>query len=196
AERCAIRRLDPMGFLLWLLLGLDSDLVFSRWLDTQHAPFPGEPDRRCDCVAELVSQSHAQPPWACLVEPQGQWQTNFLSRAWQYVLMLHDELRHGPYGQDRYPMMAGIVDLCERPLPETICWLPPGTSGKGLTAKVWMRHVYQESATETLDGIAAGTIARCVLVWVPLMVGGDREDVARRWREIASEEPDAGKRAT
>ena len=27
---------------------------FSRWLDSQSAPRPGEPDRRCDTIMELV----------------------------------------------------------------------------------------------------------------------------------------------
>ena len=44
AERYAIKRLEPKGFLGWLLVGLDDDLVFTRWLETQLAPFPGEPD--------------------------------------------------------------------------------------------------------------------------------------------------------
>jgi hypothetical protein len=196
AERYAIKRLDPTGFLRWLLPGLDADLGFSRWLETQAAPFPGEPDRRCDCVAELSSRSDSQPPWACLVEPQGQWQSYFLTRVWQYVLTLHDELRHGPHGTDRYLMTAAVVDLCERPLPEVLSWVPPGTTGMGLTCRVGMRHVYQEAAERTLEAVAAGTVARCVMVWVPLMDGGDQAEVARRWREIADGEPDVRVRGT
>ena len=91
AERFAIKRLNPAGFLGWLLEGLDDDLGFSRWLETQLAPFPGQPDRRCDCVAEFVSASGTQPPWICLVEPQGQYHPRFVTRLIQYMLGLHDE---------------------------------------------------------------------------------------------------------
>jgi hypothetical protein len=63
-------KLDPPAFLSWLLAGLDPDLQFARWLDTQTIPFPGEPDRRCDTVAELVSASGTQPPWALVSEFQ------------------------------------------------------------------------------------------------------------------------------
>jgi hypothetical protein len=70
AARKAIK-LNPYGLLLRLLIGLDRDLRFARWLETQLVPFPGEPERRCDTVAELVSVSDTQPPWACVVEPQG-----------------------------------------------------------------------------------------------------------------------------
>ncbi len=213
AERFAIKRLYSPGFLRWLLVGLDEDLVFSRWLDTQLAPFPGEPERRPDCVAEFVSRSGKQPPWVCLVEPQGQPQADFLARLLQYLMMLHQELRHGPYGQDRYLMMAGIVNLCEGPLQHELSWLPPGqpprkrrrtkkpavpvrVPGVGLTAGVWVRNVYTEPADATLDGIAAGRLHRCLLPWVSVMAGGDRKEIGQRWIEVASDEPDLQLRAS
>src|SRR5947209_243485 len=92
AERYAIKRLNPRGFLLWLLAGLDPDLVFKRWLETQVAPLPGEPPLRSDCVAEFVSASGSQPPWACLVEAQGQPQAYFSVRVLSYLTVLHEEL--------------------------------------------------------------------------------------------------------
>jgi hypothetical protein len=192
AERFAIKRLYPRDFLRWLLVGLDDDLVFSRWLETQPAPFPGEPDRRCDAVAEFVSRSGTQPPWACLVEPQGQWQASFLTRLLQYLLLLHDKLRHGPHGQDRYLMTAGIVNVCEQALQSSVSWVPPGAPpGVGLTAGVWVRNVYVEDAALTLDAIAAGKAPRCLLPWVSLMAGGGDGGVIERWKELAKEEPAA-----
>ena len=78
--------LDPPGFLPWLLGGLDPDLVFRRWLDTQTIPFPGDPDRRCDTVAELVSASGTQPPWAVVNELQTQPDPDLLGN----VVVSHD----------------------------------------------------------------------------------------------------------
>lgn len=185
AERYAIKRLHPPGFLRWLLQGLDPDLAFARWLETQLAPFPGEPDRRCDCVAELVSLSGSQPPWAGLIEPQGQPQARFLVRVLQYLLGLHDELTHGPHGQDRYPMLAGIVNLCDQPLQTELAWVPPGATGRmGLTGRVWVRDVYTEDASVTMEGVATGSIHECVLVWVPCMRDGELPATVARWKEL------------
>jgi hypothetical protein len=50
-------KVSPAEAIRWLLPGLDADLGFTRWLDTETVAFPGEPGRRCDTVAELVSRS-------------------------------------------------------------------------------------------------------------------------------------------
>lgn len=94
--------------------------MFTRWLETQLAPFPGEPDRRPDCVAEFVSASGTQPPWACLVEPQA----DFLARVVQYLTLLHLELRTGWRDRDRYQMMAGILNVSGARLQSVIDWRP------------------------------------------------------------------------
>ena len=47
---------DPLGFLRWLIPGLDQALRFHGWLDTRTLPFPGDPDRTCDTVAELAAE--------------------------------------------------------------------------------------------------------------------------------------------
>jgi hypothetical protein len=193
--RFAIKRLDPRGFLLWLLVGLE-ELVFNRWLDTQAAPFPGEPDRRCDTVAEMVSPGHAQPPWAVVVEPQAQWQAYFGVRLLQYELTLFDELRHGPHGQDRYPMAGAVVNLSGRDLQGEVAWTPPGqTGGVGLVGKVWVRNLHREDAAGTLADIASGKTARCVLPWVVLMQGGERDAIIGEWKRLAQLEQDATLRA-
>ena len=56
----------PQDALRWLLPRLPASLRYSRWLDAQSAPRPGEPDRRCDTIMELDDQ--AGQPWACVVE--------------------------------------------------------------------------------------------------------------------------------
>jgi hypothetical protein len=49
-------KMDPPGFLRWLLPRMmQGGYAFQRWLDTRRLPFPGEPDRTCDTVAELFS---------------------------------------------------------------------------------------------------------------------------------------------
>src|SRR4051794_22716153 len=48
---------DPAGFLRWLVPGLPPGLEVRGWLDARTLPFPGEPDRVCDTVAELSDPS-------------------------------------------------------------------------------------------------------------------------------------------
>jgi hypothetical protein len=62
ATRYALK-LAPTEHLAWLLPRLDTDLEWRRWLDTETIAFPGEPKRRCDTVAELVSRKGTQLPW-------------------------------------------------------------------------------------------------------------------------------------
>jgi hypothetical protein len=170
----------------WLCEGLEEDLQFARWLDTQTAPFPGEPDRRCDTVAEFVSRSGTQPPWACVVEPQAQQQADFVVRLFRYLLALYEELRHGPHDQDRYLMVGAIVNLSEGTLQKALNWVPPGhTGGVGLTGKVWARDVCLADAAGVLAEVATGQVARCVLPWIPLMQGGERADIIEEWKRLA-----------
>src|SRR5262249_27709329 len=60
-------KMDPPGFLCWLLRVPALPLPFRGWLDTRTLPFPGEPDRTCDTVAELgeAGEPHS---WALPVE--------------------------------------------------------------------------------------------------------------------------------
>lgn len=47
AARIAIK-LDPEGFLRWIVPEFPPQLVFTRWLDTRTIPFPGEHVSICD----------------------------------------------------------------------------------------------------------------------------------------------------
>jgi hypothetical protein len=46
--------------------------------------------------------------------------------------------------------------------------------------------VREERAELTLEQIAERKIALCILVWVPLMAGGEDPRVLQRWQEVAS----------
>ncbi len=50
---------DPAGFFGWLVPGLPGGLGFRGWLDTRTLPFPGEPDRISDTVAELFEPAYS-----------------------------------------------------------------------------------------------------------------------------------------
>ncbi len=57
------------------------------------------------------------------------------------------------------------------------------------------RNLAEEDAAATLAGIAAGTTARCLLPWIPLMQGGAESAILAQWLALARAEPDAPRRA-
>src|SRR5689334_5670818 len=99
-------KLDPGGFLHWLIASLQGVLLFSRWRDTQTIPFPGEPDRRCDTVAELSSAEGTGPPWLLVLELQTRPDPDIAERLLEYLASLRRQVRHGPHGHDKYPVAA------------------------------------------------------------------------------------------
>jgi hypothetical protein len=70
AARYAAKRLDPAGFLRWLLPGLDPGYAFHDWLDAHSIPFPDEPDRICDTVAGFRQQNNQELLLALVTEFQ------------------------------------------------------------------------------------------------------------------------------
>jgi hypothetical protein len=188
-------KLDPGGFLRWLLAGFDPDLTFTRWLETQTIPFPGEPDRRCDTVAELVPASGLAPPWAAIIEFQTRPDTEMPYRLLEYLGRLGRELRHGPHGRDRYQLAAAVVNLTGTGVVVSVEMVLPGEAGPELRFRPRARNLREVSAAETLAGIASGAIARCLLPWVPLMDGGDTTESLAEWKRLAAPETNRRLRA-
>ena len=75
------------------------------------APPPGVPQLRCDCVAGLRSRSGTQPPWACLIEAQGQPLAGMAVWMTVHLGLLHNLLRFD--GRDPFQMMGVILNLSE-----------------------------------------------------------------------------------
>ncbi len=81
-------KLAPDGFLRWLLPGLDPSVRFGRWLDAQTIPFPNEPARRPDTVAELVRGDASGPPFVLVVEVQTRPDADLPDRLLEYMARL------------------------------------------------------------------------------------------------------------
>jgi len=182
-------KLDPMGFLLWLLAGMDQFLRFSRWLDTRRLPIPGQADRVCDTVADLVDANGLTPPWAVIVEFEGEPDPEMPERLLEYAIQARRELRHGPYGRDKYLVSAVVVNLTGVGSDAALEMTFPGTTGLKLSWQPGVRNLVTFDATGALAKIQAGQIARCVLPWVPLMAGADGEGIITEWKRLAAQEP-------
>jgi hypothetical protein len=187
-------KLAPAEAIRWLLPDLDADLAFTRWLDTETIAFPGEPGRRCDTVAELVSRAGRSAPWALVLEAEARPTATILDRVLEYEARLLRRLRHGPHRRDRYLVAAVVIFLRGRKRELKLQMRLPGTElGLGLTAGAM--SLARESAATTVGRIGRGEFGRSVLPWVPLMAGGDEAAVVAEWVKLAAGEADARHRA-
>jgi hypothetical protein len=187
---------DPLGFLRWILRGLDPALRFHGWLDTRTLPFPGTRDRTCDTVAELAEDRPEGPRFAVVTEFQTEPESEILDRALEYLARFRRELRYGPDRRGKFVVVAALVNLTGPAQADTLELTLPGCATSVLRFQVATRTLREEDAAQTLDAIAAGTTSRCLLGWISLMRGGDDPDTIERWRAIAGAEPDSGLRAT
>jgi hypothetical protein len=195
AARFAVK-IDPAGFLHWLLPGLDVDLRFTRWLETQTIPFPGQPDRRCDTVAELTHTSGTAPSWMLILELQTEPDADILERLLEYLARARRELRYGPHGRDKYLAALAVINLTGVAPHNSLDMILPGSTGVAFRCQARGLTFAQVDAGQTVADIRAGQTARCLLPWVPLMQGGDRAEAVTVWKEAADQEADQRLRTT
>jgi hypothetical protein len=88
-----------------------------------------------------------------------------------------------------------MLNLTGAPQPDTLEMDLPGQEVPALRFHLVTRNLREEEAAETLDGIADGTISRCLLCWISLMRGGAEPDIMKRWKTIASIEPNSEHRS-
>jgi hypothetical protein len=189
-------KLNAAGFLSWLVPGAAAELVLRGWLDTRTLPFPGEPDRTCDTVAEYARADGQGPLQALVVEFQTEPEGDIYERLAEYVLRLRKEIPAGTRPRDKYTVAGALVNLTGPAQADVWAMAPTGFGGAGLRFQVVLRTLRDEDAAVTLAGIAAGRIDRCILPWLPLMQGGAEPGIIQEWLRLASLEPDNRLRAT
>jgi hypothetical protein len=193
ASRFAARRLDPEGFVSWLLNLPPGGFAFRGWLDTRAVPLPGDRDRTGDCVARIERPTGDQPPWALAVEFQTAPDPEMFGRLVDYLSVLWRHLRPDAERGSRFQVGAAVVNLTGNGLASRRMEWPE--AGLATELKVVERNLEAESADELLKGIESGRWSRCLLPWVPLMAGAGEPGLADRWKSIATGEPDSRRRA-
>lgn len=186
-------KLDGDGTLGWLLPGLDPDLKFDRWLDTNLVTYPGEPKRVCDTVARLESDADRQPPWAVVVEVEARPRRVIRVRLLEYICRLLRRVRDGLTERESYQTAGAVIVLTGRLRRARLEMTLPGT-GSSLRWRPRVVCLERRSATKTLARIEAGGLSRAVLPWIPLMAGGGDEATVAAWVRLASLEPNEQKR--
>jgi hypothetical protein len=102
---------NPQAHIGWLFPRASRVMRWARWTDSQSAPRPGEPDRRCDTIAEMVHHEGLTHPRAVVIELFTQADADALDRTGEYLWRFRRELRHGPHGRDKYPFVAAMIFL-------------------------------------------------------------------------------------
>jgi hypothetical protein len=194
--RFALKQLDAPGMFAWMLPDATpaGGWGFAGWSDTQTPPFPGEPERRCDTLAVFERVEGDAPPVAAVVEVQAVPQTGMLQRLADYCVRVWEEVPYQRGPAVRYDVVCVLLGLTGPRQPEEWLMRPPGFGGAGLAFRIHQVVLSEQDARRTLAGVADGTLARCVLVWVPLMHGGGDPEVAAEWRRLAEQEADARRR--
>ena len=190
AARYALK-LDPTGFLCWLLMLSAEMLRFRHWLDTRGIVFPGEKDRTNDTVAWL-GDADAAVEWAMPIEFCLDPDETMFGRLLGYLSPIWLERRPTNAGKERFQLAALIVNL--RGQGNTSRSVRH-ESGSRVELKVVECNLATHNAAETLGKIATGQFARGVLPWIPLMQGADEAGIIQQWKTLAAQEPDSRSRS-
>ncbi len=83
-------------------------------------PFPREPDRICDTVADLADPAAPGLRWAVVTEFQTEPESDMLDRLLEYLARLRRDLRHGAGCREKYQVVAALVGLTGPPQPDTL----------------------------------------------------------------------------
>jgi hypothetical protein len=133
------------------------------------------------------------PHWAILVEFQAEPDASMFGRLLELFGRVWRE--HKPPGEkaDRYQIAGVVVNLTGRGRASR----DMVTAGGKLRTCVLAieRNLVEEDALATLEAIARGELALCVLCWIPLMRRGNEADIIRRWQEVAIAEPDTTRKS-
>lgn len=195
AARFAIKSLDPVGFLKWIVPGVLSSWRWIGWLDARRIAFPGEADRYSDTVAIFEHSQGIAAPVAAAVEIQLRPEGDMSARMAEYCLDIRREL---PLQNDpTVPFNAvGIVlNLTGPQQSETWEMKPPSFDNVGLQIRVKQVSLREENAIATLQRIDGESLSQCVLPWVPLMKQADQPNVIEEWKRLALLEANERKRA-
>ncbi len=185
------------SFFRFLLTAFAEHLRFERWLDTRTIPFPGDPERTGDAVAELTDLARAAPPWAMPVEFQSEPDADMFGRLLIFLGSLWLQMRPDNLRGSRYQLAAAVINLTgtSASAPTSHTFDLPGPDG--LRCSLIVRELYLQTmpATALLERIRTGELSRALLAFIPLMQADDPSVIIASWVELASAEPDERLRA-
>lgn len=182
-------KLAPRPHASWLLPGASRTMRFSRWLDSQSAPRPGEPDRRCDTIMELVHREGRSHPRAVVLESFTRPDEDALDRTGEYLWRFRRSLRHGPQRQrDKYPPLVGVMlFLTGRCAEKNAASDLPDEIGVKNSVEPKVVEMQEQNGLVFLEQIAENRLSAYLLFWVVLMLHGQKASTARWWTRLCRE---------
>ena len=184
----------PDAHLEWLFPRTARVMRAARWLDAQSAPRPGEPDRRCDTIAELVHREGRTHPRGVVIELFTQADAEALDRTGEYLWRFRRDLRHGPYKQDKYPFVAALIFLTGHCAVREVSADLPDEEGVVNTLKPRILELAEQDAVAFLHAVEQNRLPPALLAWTPLMQGGQTEETAKRWTTLSLRLSDSERR--
>jgi len=176
---------SPQAHLEWLFPRTARVMRWTRWLDSQSAPRPGESDRRCDTIAELVHREGLSHPRALVIELFTQADAEALDRTGEYLWRFRRELRHGPHGQDKYPFVAALIFLTGHCAEREVQADLPDEEDVVNTLRPRILELAGQDAVAFLDAVEHNRLSPGLLAWTPLMQGGQKTETAERWAGLS-----------
>ena len=154
---------------------------FTRWLDTDISGFPGEPERRCDNIAEFVSFDGLLPPVAAIAESMSGPTLDMLLRFAEYCLRLQRLLVYQRNPTVPYQVVCGIFLLTGKAPAEELVTV---VDDFGYECRVRFRILaLQELDAEViLQQIASNEVAWGMLAYLSLMKNADKPSVIEDWK--------------
>jgi hypothetical protein len=186
-------KVEPAEFLGWALDESPDRFRFVRWLDTRTIPFPGSADRTHDTVAHLERTEPPGEPWAIPLEFQYEPDPLMFGRLLEYLGRLWQAEKPSPERGDRYRVGAVVVNLYGNGRASHDFEWQPG--GPRTCLRVMERNLGNESADATLAAIAAGSVRKMILPFIPLMSGGGESGIIEAWLRLASAEANPRKKS-
>jgi len=178
AGRYMVKR-EPAGTFRWLLR--TARLGFDAWIDSRRVVLPNQNDLTNDLVAAVHSGAARE---AVCLELEAEARADALTRLLMYLAGLWTE----PGGPDSLALscVSGVIlDLTGQSPTQTLSLRSAIVPGCRLELTVLRRNLADESAADTVAGVAAGDISPWVLGWVPLMRGAGESGIIVRWRAEA-----------
>jgi hypothetical protein len=194
AGRYVIKR-RPSAFFTWRAPPLWRAWKFVRWQDTRTLPFPGEPDRICDTVAEFEQRTDPQRRCLVDVEVQAKPDPNLLERLGEYAFRLRRELHYGSGPPGKYPVLCLVLNLTGAEQASRLEMALPEWNAAAHSLQVAQGTLRSEDTGQSLARIAQGELERWVLPWLPLLRGAAEPANIAEWKRLAAQEPDSRSRS-
>jgi hypothetical protein len=175
----------PHAHVGWLFPRASKVIRWSRWLDSQSAPRPGEPDRRCDTIAELVHREKLAPPSVLVIELFTEPDAEALDRTGEYLWRFRRELRHGPHERDKYTFTAALIFLTGFCAEKVVKAALPDEDEVANVLAPRVLELASLDADAFLNDVEQGRLPPALLPWVPLMKGSQKKETAERWLRLS-----------